>query len=186
MLQILLRLSRQGQSRVRSLETVCMQGEFVSVSVSASLTLLSSAHGNRYYDLNMGSSLEVSAFCCWSDLSLIILKLDLLSRGDVADILVSAAYCAAGEGVLDPSPVGLGLRVPLPDREIQAQVARAYVPMVPALAAQAYLPAVPGGPMAMQAQAASAASSAMLHVANDGLCDFDLLNAPKVSSFFVE
>lgn len=92
----------------------------------------------------------------------------------MADILISAAYCAAGEGVLNPSPVGLGLRVPLPDREIQAHAARAYVPVVP------------GGPMDMQVLAVPAAPAVMPDITNDGLCDFDLLTVPKVREFCVE
>jgi hypothetical protein len=145
----------------------------VSVSVSVSLPLLSSTHGSRYYDLNMGSSLEVRSILLSAQPLLTPSQLDLLSRGDVADILISAAYCAAGEGVLNPSPVGLGLRVPVPDREIQAQATRAYVPVAP------------GGPISMQVLAIPAAPAAMPHVANDGLCDFDLLSEPKVSALIV-
>ncbi|CAL1702918.1 unnamed protein product [Somion occarium] len=52
----------------------------------------------QYYSLNRGPSLEY----------------EICARPETVDLLVSLAYCAAAEKVLDPLPMGMGLSVPHP------------------------------------------------------------------------
>jgi ubiquitin-conjugating enzyme E2 Q len=73
----------------------------------------------------------------------------------VVDILISTTYTAAGEGVLNPLPVGIGLRVPLPST--------GYAPPTTPLYYGQAAPAVPDPP-----------------VGQDSLVDFDQLSLSKV------
>ncbi len=49
--------------------------------------------------------------------ALILCQYEIIHNPQTVDLLVSLTYSAAAEGVLDePFPVGMGLRVPLPDK----------------------------------------------------------------------
>jgi hypothetical protein len=81
------------------------------------------------------------------------------------DLLVSLAYSAAIEGALnDPLPIGLGLRVPIPDKSHEDIMSR-------------------GSHVYAQPSQASLPGSAVV-IGHDGLCDFDALPIGKVGSRF--
>jgi hypothetical protein len=88
---------------------------------------------------------------------------DIVARADVVDILISTTYASAGEGGLDPRPLGLGLRVPLPDT--------GYVPLTPHRGYMGHNPNL--APAALLAVPDPA-------IGADGLVDFDQLPVPKV------
>jgi ubiquitin-conjugating enzyme E2 Q len=79
----------------------------------------------------------------------------------VVDILISTTYTAAGEGVLNPLPVGIGLRVPLPSIGYAPPTTPLYYGQAAPAAASA--PVVPDPP-----------------VGQDSLVDFDQLSPSKV------
>jgi hypothetical protein len=80
----------------------------------------------------------------------------------VVDVLISTTYASAGEGALDPRPLGLGLRVPLPSVGYAPVAARAMMVFDPA-GAPVVLPTAPDPA-----------------IGSDQLVDFDQLSLPKV------
>ncbi|KAJ7641952.1 hypothetical protein FB45DRAFT_1054322 [Roridomyces roridus] len=97
----------------------------------------------QYYTQNRGASLEY----------------EIMHNPDTVDLLVSLAYSAASEGVIDdPLPVGMALRVPPPD---QSRVVAAPVARFSHL----------GGVMPQQ----GAVPLSTAKVGTDGLVDFDAL-----------
>ncbi|KIY49649.1 hypothetical protein FISHEDRAFT_65102 [Fistulina hepatica ATCC 64428] len=98
----------------------------------------------QYYALNRGPSLEY----------------EISHNPFVVDLLVSLAYTAAIDQVLSPLPVGLGLRVPLPEKGLMRcppsqMVNGAFVPT-----------------------SALSTSTATTEFGPDGLCNFDTLPQP--------
>jgi hypothetical protein len=93
------------------------------------------------------------------------LQHEIMSRGDIVDVLVSTTYAAAGEGVLNPSPVGLALRVPMPVQDMAPPVFHAM-------------------PGQVQSGTVNPAIASWVlegaEVGDDGLVDFDILPLGKV------
>ncbi|KAJ7579700.1 hypothetical protein C8J56DRAFT_963387, partial [Mycena floridula] len=97
----------------------------------------------QYYSLNRGPSLEY----------------EIMHNPLTVDLLISMAYSAAAEGVMDdPLPIGLGLRVPLPGTAIAT-------------------PAFDRGGAAPTPDEIKAP-----HIAADGLCEFDELGRGQMRS----
>lgn len=88
---------------------------------------------------------------------------EIIHNPQTVDLLVSITHSAAAEGVIDePLPIGMALRVQLPDVSELAAPPVSFLSIVPQ---QATAPAQPGTAV----------------VGPDRLCDFDDLSLPQVS-----
>jgi ubiquitin-conjugating enzyme E2 Q len=111
----------------------------------------------QYYNLNRGPSLEVRSLPLHIHSNLPGRQYEICHNTQTVDLLVSLAYCAAVEGVLDePLPIGLGLRVPIP--------AASSLPQGPINHRVSDIPWTFTPP-----------------TGEDGLCDFDRLDKRSVS-----
>lgn len=93
------------------------------------------------------------------------LEYEIVHNPQTVDLLVSITYSSAAEGALSDPPKGMGLRVPKPDPSKIIPDAR------PGHAPGQIFPAAP-----------IAAPVRPAHVGNDGLCDFEDLTLPEVST----
>jgi ubiquitin-conjugating enzyme E2 Q len=110
------------------------------------------------------------------------MQYEILSNPATVDLLVSITYAAAAENVLDePLPIGLGLRVPVPDVQVPpntqgqspAWLYLGGVPM-PLAGPTATFQAGYGHPPVMDK------TTNKIQVGTDGLCDFDDLSISEV------
>ncbi|KAJ3847933.1 hypothetical protein EV368DRAFT_76467 [Lentinula lateritia] len=104
----------------------------------------------RYYSLNHGPSVEY----------------DIIHNPETVDLLVSITYAAAIESVLDePLPIGMGLRVPLPDTMLM----------------------IPGGHLQNNIATTTPLESPRPPVVgSDCLCDFDDLDLQQMRASVVQ
>lgn len=86
---------------------------------------------------------------------------EIIHNPHTVDLLVSLAYTAAVEGVLEEPPIGMALRVPEPLGSIIASNRGAFH------AAPEATPPPPATPISVK-------------VGADGLCDFDEMGLPEV------
>jgi ubiquitin-conjugating enzyme E2 Q len=115
----------------------------------------------QFYDLSMGSALEVSERTTLHDHFTDYNQHDVVARSEVVDVLLATTYASAGEGVLDPRPIGLGLRVHIPQYGIVAQTRG----------------------MAMGPGGVEVDSPPDPPLGQDGMADFDQLSPAKVCFF---
>ncbi|KAJ4479081.1 hypothetical protein J3R30DRAFT_3473939 [Lentinula aciculospora] len=112
----------------------------------------------QYYSLNHGPSLEY----------------EIIHKPDTVDLLVSITYAAAVESVLDhPLPIGMGLRVPLPD----VTMVLAPPPTHPAFAMRL---GTGGAFMSNNNAIPTATAGKQPKVDSDGLCEFDDLDLQEM------
>ncbi|KAJ3823174.1 hypothetical protein F5880DRAFT_1613100 [Lentinula raphanica] len=115
----------------------------------------------QYYSLNHGPSLEY----------------EIIHNPETVDLLVSITHSAAAENVLDePLPIGMGLRVPLPDAtKVRAAPPNTIVVGVPIMN-QAAAPTNSPPPQAQNRPV----------IGPDGLCDFDELDPQQMRASIME
>jgi hypothetical protein len=111
----------------------------------------------------MGSALEVSKGTTLHDRVTDYNQHDVVARSEVVDVLLATTYASAGEGVLNPRPIGLGLRVHIPQYGIVAQTRG----------------------MAMGPGGVQVDSPPDPPLGQDGMADFDQLSPAKVC-FLIE
>ncbi|KAE9407147.1 hypothetical protein BT96DRAFT_1014269 [Gymnopus androsaceus JB14] len=113
----------------------------------------------QYYSLNHGPSLEY----------------EIIHNPETVDLLVSITYLAAMEGVLDePLPIGMGLRVPVPD------TSKILAPP-PNHGFRFGAAAISVG-----TTVGTATPTASTPVVVDGLCDFDALDKQQMRASVVQ
>lgn len=101
------------------------------------------------------------------------MQYEIIHNALTVDLLVSMAYAAAAEGIMDdPLPIGLGLRVPLPPKDtiVVQPVQRA----LHVLSAPAPAPAPPVDDRQSKAAAGP-----------DGLCEFDDMDKGQMRASIV-
>jgi ubiquitin-conjugating enzyme E2 Q len=111
------------------------------------------------------------------------------------DLLVSIAYAAAAENVLDePLPIGMGLRVKVPDLPKAPPNMQSQTPgWLPLFATPPVVPIGMGPPAtattlpgAVGQPPATDITAEKLQVGTDGLCDFDDLSISQVCITIVD